>query len=241
MIQSERGNAMSNPWYISEAELLLRLVISVVLGGIVGFERERKSRAAGLRTHVLVCLGSCLLMLLSMYGFAAFAREFNVRLDPARLAAQVITGVGFLGAGTILFTGRAIIGLTTAASLWVVMAVGLATGAGFYLAAAATTVMSFLVLWGLSLFEKRFIRHLVEHEFTVVMEAEEGSGDRLREVLRESGVRLAGVIIEDRGADDREKREMVVRLRVKLSGVDQVMPLSERLRRVEGVRRVSAN
>jgi len=232
---------MSNPWYISEAELLLRLVISVVLGGIVGFERERKSRAAGLRTHVLVCLGSCLLMLLSMYGFAAFAREFNVRLDPARLAAQVITGVGFLGAGTILFTGRAIIGLTTAASLWVVMAVGLATGAGFYLAAAATTVMSFLVLWGLSLFEKRFIRHLVEHEFTVVMEAEEGSGDRLREVLRESGVRLAGVIIEDRGADDREKREMVVRLRVKLSGVDQVMPLSERLRRVEGVRRVSAN
>ena len=232
---------MSNPWYISEAELLLRLLISVLLGGIVGFERERKNRAAGLRTHVLVCLGSCLLMLLSMYGFAAFAREFNVRLDPARLAAQVITGVGFLGAGTILFTGRAVIGLTTAASLWVVMAIGLATGAGFYLAAASTTVMSFLILWGLSLFERRFIRHLVEHEFAVTMEGEDGSGNRLREVLQETGVRLAGVVVEDRGTDERGKRELLIRLRVKLSSVDQVLPLAERLRRVEGVRRVSAN
>jgi len=232
---------MSNPWYISEAELLLRLLISVLLGGIVGFERERKNRAAGLRTHVLVCLGSCLLMLLSMYGFAAFAREFNVRLDPARLAAQVITGVGFLGAGTILFTGRAVIGLTTAASLWVVMAIGLATGAGFYLAAATATTMSFLVLWGLSLFQKRFIHHPVEFEVTVIMEGEEGSGDRLREVLQEAGVRLTGLVVEDRGTDERGIREVLVRLRVRLPSVDRLMPLTERLRQVEGAKRVSAN
>src|SRR4051794_30035185 len=117
---------MNDPWVIGNGHLVLRLLLSVLLGGLVGVERERKNHAAGLRTHTLVCLGSCLIMILSMYGFSDFADEPNVRLDPARLAAQVISGVGFLGAGTILFTGKSITGLTTAASIWVVMAIGLA-------------------------------------------------------------------------------------------------------------------
>lgn len=143
-----------SPWYINEWELLLRLFIAVLLGGLVGFEREQSNHAAGFRTNILVCLGSCLLMLLSIYGFAQFVNETNVRLDPARLAAQVITGIGFLGAGTILFTGKSITGLTTAASLWVVSAIGLSVGAGFLLPAVATTVLVLLVLVVLNKLEK---------------------------------------------------------------------------------------
>lgn len=232
---------MNSPWMIADAELLLRLLLSVLLGGLVGFERERKNRAAGLRTHVLVCMGSCLLMMLSMYGFTAFVGAPNVQLDPARLAAQVIAGIGFLGAGTILFTGRTITGLTTAASLWVVMAVGLAVGAGFYLAATCATVVAFLVLWGLNLLEKRLFHTKQEHELTVTMDAVEGAGDRLRKALEEAGVRLVGVSVEDRGEEERDNGQLSVRLRVRLGDTDQVLPLTERLRRVEGVRRVSAD
>lgn len=124
---------MSNPWFIDEWHILLRLLLAMLLGGLVGLERERSNHAAGLRTHILVCLGSALIMMLSIYGFKDFAHELNVRIDPARLATAVITGVGFLGAGTILFTGKSITGLTTAASIWVVAAIGLASGAGFFL------------------------------------------------------------------------------------------------------------
>lgn len=86
---------MQDPWTIDTFHITLRLVLALLLGGVIGFERERSSRAAGLRTHILVCLGSTLVMLLSMYGFADFARLDNVRLDPARLAAQVISGIAF--------------------------------------------------------------------------------------------------------------------------------------------------
>lgn len=115
---------MNNPWIIDDSHIILRLLLSMLLGGFIGFERERSNHAAGLRTHIMVSLGSTLIMLLSIYGFADFIKEANVRIDPARLATAVITGVGFLGAGTIMFTGKSITGLTTAASIWVVAAIG---------------------------------------------------------------------------------------------------------------------
>src|SRR5690606_15906316 len=108
-----------------DMQILLRLGLAAALGGLIGFEREQAQHAAGLRTHIMVCLGSCLMMLLSIYGFSQFVYEGNVRVDPARLAAAVITGIGFLGAGTILHTGKSVTGLTTAASIWVVSAIGL--------------------------------------------------------------------------------------------------------------------
>ncbi|MBU5445451.1 MgtC/SapB family protein [Paenibacillus sp. MSJ-34] len=148
---------MSNPWFIDNVHILMRLLIAMLLGGLIGFEREHNNHAAGLRTHILVCLGSALIMLLSIYGFSAFVDEINVRVDPARLATAVITGIGFLGAGTILFTGKSITGLTTAASLWVVAAIGLAIGAGFYFAAVVSTVLVLLNLWVLNKIEQRFL------------------------------------------------------------------------------------
>jgi len=129
--------------YITEYEIALRLFLACVFGGIVGYERERNDSSAGFRTHILVCLGSALIMVLSMYGF----NEFNtVSKDPARLAAQVVSGIGFLGAGTILRDKTSIKGLTTAASLWVVAAIGLAAGAGFYISSFFVTLLVFITL-----------------------------------------------------------------------------------------------
>lgn len=119
-------------------ELVLRLVLAVVLGGVVGLERELTDKPAGLRTHMLVSLGSCLFTLVSVYDFS---------VDPARVAAGIVAGLGFIGAGTILAERDRVIGITTAASLWVTGAIGLATGVGNYLLAVVTTVLVFVILF----------------------------------------------------------------------------------------------
>lgn len=165
--------ALDNPWVIDHATILIRLSLAVFLGGLIGFEREQQNHPAGLRTHILVCLGSSMIMLLSIYGFAEFAGEPNVRIDPARLATAVITGVGFLGAGTILFTGKSITGLTTAASLWVVAAIGLQIGAGFYFSAAAGTILVFITLWVFNKVEHRFLKSKKVRKLTIQADTEE--------------------------------------------------------------------
>src|SRR5690349_13217981 len=121
---------------LSWNEILLRLVTASLLGGVIGLERERKNWSAGLRTHMMVCLGASLAMLVSAHGFSDVLHLKNVSLDPSRIAAQVISGIGFLGAGTIVLLKQGIIkGLTTAAGLWTAAAIGLAAGAGMYFAA----------------------------------------------------------------------------------------------------------
>jgi putative Mg2+ transporter-C (MgtC) family protein len=126
--------------------LLTRLVLAAILGSVVGLERERKEWAAGLREHMLVCLGSALFMIVSAYGFVEVLKPGSVILDPSRVAAQVVTGIGFLGAGTILVRGETIRGLTTAASLWAIAAVGLAIGGGMYVAGIFTTALLLIIL-----------------------------------------------------------------------------------------------
>jgi putative Mg2+ transporter-C (MgtC) family protein len=128
-------------------EIIIRLLVATVLGGLVGLERERKDWAAGLRTHMLVCLGSCLVIIVSAFGFHDILNTPNVMLDPSRIAAQVISGIGFLGAGTILFLRQEVVrGLTTAAGLWTVAAIGLAVGSGMYIPAAVTTLIVLIIL-----------------------------------------------------------------------------------------------
>jgi putative Mg2+ transporter-C (MgtC) family protein len=122
----------------------IRLLTSFILGSIIGLERERKARAAGLRTHILVCMGSCLIMLISLYIYELY--KDKAPLDPARIAAGVVTGIGFLGAGTIIRSREGIRGLTTAASIWVSSAIGLAVGCGFISAALIVTLLTFLTL-----------------------------------------------------------------------------------------------
>ncbi|MBN3743992.1 MgtC/SapB family protein [Burkholderia sp. Se-20373] len=141
---------------ISQLEIVSRLLLAALLGSIVGIERERLSWAAGLRTHMLVAVGAALVMVVSAFGFADIQDAKNVSLDPSRVAAQVVSGIGFLGAGSIMLRGEIIRGLTTAASLWVVAAVGLAVGGGMYVAAIAATAIVLAILAGLKPIEKRF-------------------------------------------------------------------------------------
>jgi putative Mg2+ transporter-C (MgtC) family protein len=128
---------------------ILSLFMAALLSGIIGFEREYHGHSAGLRTHILVAVGSSLIMVLSIYGFGSFTAD----RDPARLAAQVITGVGFIGAGTIIQNGFDIKGLTTATTLWLVMAIGLATGAGQFILATIGTFIALFALVILRTFE----------------------------------------------------------------------------------------
>ena len=140
-------------------EIAVRLLLAAVLGGVIGFDRERHTWAAGLRTHMLVCLGAALAMIVSAFAFSDILAQWpRVVLDPSRIAAQVISGIGFLGAGTIMFMQRenVVRGLTTAAGLWTVAAIGLAVGGGMYAAAVIATVVAWMILAALKPFERRF-------------------------------------------------------------------------------------
>ncbi len=141
---------------LQTGQIIIRLILAFALGGLIGFERELHGRVAGLRTHILVCLGSALIMLTSIHIF--FLYYDVTRIDPARIAAGVITGIGFLGAGTILRFRASVRGLTTAASLWAVAGIGLAIGSGFYVGAYTTALLILFVLFFLTKLERGLVR-----------------------------------------------------------------------------------
>lgn len=147
-----------------EIEMLLRVSLAFVLGGILGLEREVQQRPAGLRTHILVAMGSATFTLVSIYGFLG---QGTVR-DPARVAAQIVTGVGFLGAGTIWRTESTVIGLTTAASIWMVAAIGMLAGSGMYLLAVFSTALAWLTLYGIRRLERKTTKRRLIGEPTLI-------------------------------------------------------------------------
>ena len=136
---------------LSWVEVVLRIVLAAALGGAIGLERELREREAGLRTHLLVSVGAALFTMVSAYAWTdwRFSNEEGVVFDPTRIAAQVVTGIGFLGAGAIIRQGLSVKGLTTAATLWVVAAIGMASGVGYYWAALVTTALVLVSLWPL--------------------------------------------------------------------------------------------
>ena len=156
---------MLNEWII-----VFRLVLSAILSGIVGFEREFHGRAAGFRTHILLCVGSTLIMLTSIHIFDVYSSR--VPIDPARLAAGVVTGIGFMGAGTIMRYKASVRGLTTATSLWVVAGIGLAVGSGLYFGAVVTTLIAVIALMFFSKLEHVMIRK--NWYKTIVIETKDG-------------------------------------------------------------------
>ena len=147
-------------------EFIIRLLIAAILGFLIGLEREYHAKEAGSRTHLLVCLGSCLFMILSMYGFESFYGKSGVSYDPSRIASQVVTGIGFLGAGTIIFYKNIIRGLTTAAGLWVTSAIGLACGGGFYILSACSTVIVIICLTVSSFYVTNFANQYISITFS---------------------------------------------------------------------------
>jgi putative Mg2+ transporter-C (MgtC) family protein len=158
-------------------DALLRLVVAAALGAAIGVEREVREREAGIRTHLLVSLGSCLFTIVSAYGFHDFLVGGTniVRADPTRIAAQIVTGIGFLGAGAIIREGLSVRGLTTAASLWVVAAIGMASGAGYYWPAVAGTLLTLFALWPLRALAWLALERSRPPEKRLVVELKEGS------------------------------------------------------------------
>ena len=150
-----------------DINLILRIVSAALLGGIIGLEREYRAKEAGFRTHFLVAMGSALFMVVSQYGFEhILATQPNVSLDPSRIASQVVSGIGFIGAGTIIFQKQVIRGLTTAAGLWATAAIGLACGASMYVIAVASTIMVLACLETLNYTMKRFGNRNINLTFT---------------------------------------------------------------------------
>jgi len=171
---------------ISYSEIAIRISLSALFGAIIGLERERKNWSAGMRTHMMVCVGSTLVMIVSAFGFSdALSSSAKIVLDPSRMAAQVISGIGFIGAGTILFLKQGVIrGLTTASGLWTVAAIGLATGGGMYFAAGITTLTAIIILWGLQPFEKRFAKLFKQKSLEVTIQSPPNNSKILNDLLQ---------------------------------------------------------
>ena len=150
--------------------LLGRLLLATVLGAAVGTEREFSGKPAGLRTNILICVGAALLTELSLLTANEFAAHELIRADPARIAAQIVSGIGFIGAGTILVSRGSVLGLTTAATLWVVAAIGMTVGLRLYVEATGAAVLVVLTLFGLGWFEEKVIRERSERSLEVVLE-----------------------------------------------------------------------
>ena len=174
---------------ITWQEIILRLFLAAVLGGAVGIDRQRYEWAAGLRTHMLVCLGSALIMIVSAYGFTGVQMEGHISLDPSRVAAQVVSGIGFLGAGTILFLKHEVVkGLTTAAGLWTVAGIGLAIGGGLYFAAGAATVLVFIILVVIKPYKKKLIVERRQTEIQLKLNREKISLSQLETMLNANNI-----------------------------------------------------
>lgn len=218
---------------ISHFELIFRLILAALLGSVIGFERERLNWAAGLRTHMLVCVGASLIMLVSIFGFADILGQKDVSLDPSRVAAQVVSGIGFLGAGSILLRGEVVRGLTTAASLWSVAGVGLATGGGMYVAAVGATVIILIILAGIKPIERRFISVKQQRGLRILADRGSFSLEAVHQALGTSSVRVKQFIVQQ--SEDNPDCDDV-RISLSRTSIDDFDALCDKLQGMSGVR-----
>lgn len=182
-------------------DLILRLLLASLLGGIIGLDREYRAKEAGLRTHILVSLGSAIFMIVSQYGFGNILQEGNISLDPSRIASQVVTGIGFIGAGTIIIHRQFVRGLTTAAGLWATAAIGLAVGGELYAVAVAATI---LTLAGLEVTTFLF-RHLgIRNSFIAFSTGEKENLHKILDEVYDKGYRLLNYQVEHKQTGDTE-------------------------------------
>ncbi len=222
---------------LSEWELFLRLVLSCVLGGIIGYERQSRRKSAGLRTNVLVCLGSCLIMVMSVEMYQEVEGKTNA--DPARLAAQVVSGIGFLGAGAIMKEGLSVTGLTTAACLWVVAGVGLAVGAGFYAGALISTALVFVTLGSLSRLDD-WVDHEKNLSLNIHTVDRPGQLMRISRCLEDLQLRVRGVKVkaDEDEADDNGEKSMYIDLEIFNKQSIKSIIIVDAVRQIDGVIRV---
>lgn len=215
---------------LSAADIFLRLGMATILGAAIGIERERRERAAGFRTHALVSVAAALIMIVSTYGFPS---DVGDALDPSRIAAQVVSGIGFLGAGVIIFRKNTVRGLTTAASVWAVSGVGLAVGGGLYLAGAAGAAFMLLIQGGLSPIERKlFAHHSRRHRVLLTVSHSTVVFPEIQQIaLSSPGFRLLSLdfdLDESTGGD-------IVELSLEVKHPDDMLKLLSQFRKVQGV------
>ncbi len=213
---------------LSWLEILFRVGLAAVLGGAIGFERELREREAGLRTHMLVSVGAALFTLVSAFAWTdwQFSNASGIVFDPTRIAAQVVTGIGFLGAGAIIRQGLSVRGLTTAATLWVVAAIGMAAGAGFYSAAVITTVLVLLSLYPLRVLAFKVFEPLRPEEGRLAVELSAGATTvSVLQAVEDAGAQVRALEFEEEG--DTRRVDMRVRVRTGRSAAELLDALSQ--------------
>jgi putative Mg2+ transporter-C (MgtC) family protein len=231
-------------------ETLIRLSIAALFGGLIGLDRGRRDLGAGLRTHMLVSVGSALIIIVSSYGFSQTLKTSLVVLDPSRVAAQVVSGIGFLGAGTILLRKEIVKGLTTAAGIWAVAAIGLAVGAGLYGAATFSMAIILGILVALKPIERRFLKRWRKDRVTVTFDPDQCELSSVAQAVQRSKISAAQLQIDYQftGSDSRSERiNLVVMNRTLPSGkhsvqsnFDTVIELIEQLKRLPGVLKIES-
>src|ERR1700744_4994596 len=223
----------------SLSEIAIRLSAAAILGAVVGSERQKHEWTAGLRTHMLVCIGSALVMIVSMDGFYDVVGQKGIKLDPSRVAAQVISGIVFLGAGTIIFMRNQVVrGLTTAAGLWTVAAIGLAVGGGLYWAAGITTAMVFIILAILKPIENRLYNRNKFSGVTLKLEKHNIKMEDIEAVFKTHGIRYNQISLSP--SDEEEDLDEVKVTTQKMSEVKSgLLGVAEDLRKIKGVREVN--
>ena len=221
---------------IPELEIIIRLGIAAALGMLVGFERERQNQPAGLRTHTILAIGSCLAMTISI-NIAMQFTAFVPNGDPGRLAAQVISGIGFLGAGAILRYGTSVKGLTTATSLWTIAVVGLAIGAGHYVAGLATTAMLLIILVLLNVLEKKWIHSYETVNISVSAHANPALVEDLLNLFAKMKKKVLSVTVENDITTDMHSVTLVVKTMEK----DPMIDIRDGLKTIAGVTKYRLN
>jgi putative Mg2+ transporter-C (MgtC) family protein len=214
-------------------DLLLRLLAAGLFGALIGFERKSRFKEAGMRTHFVVAVGSALIMIVSKYGFGDVLSAEGIQLDPSRIAAQVVSGIGFLGAGTIIVQRQSVRGLTTAAGLWATAGIGLAIGAGMYVLSLGGTI---LVVVGLELLNRTGnVLSLSTRRFTVQIEEDQGRIRDVTKTLESYGVTSKKFQISATVGDD-EDGVLTLQLLVRLSKATNIQALLLDMKNLPGVK-----
>ena len=182
-----------NQFLWTQAELLCRIIIAGICGGIIGYERKNRNKEAGIRTHMIVALGASLIMIVSKYGFADILGEQGIALDPSRIAAQIVTGVGFLGAGMIFMRKNTISGLTTSAGIWATSAIGMSIGSGLYLLGIVTTVLIVVIQ---IILHGRLLKETYKDEISFLLKKDKNAVQDLQKQLESMHIEILNIEIK---------------------------------------------